>query len=285
MKHWLFGTSILVGFLAFAGGLPQGPADESAYWILKHPGVLKPFTVVNTVGLNFGQVEVGLEKYKKIRITNKGYGDLKILKMYLQKGKHFAIKATTCTKPLEMGQSCEITLLFKPTSPGNHSDFLYITTNDPARKFITIKLQGYGAAAMVELPVKIPPAETVQPKKENLTFQPKVVEKLNQPSKVKVVEKKFIPKKKEEVLPKYRVWTVKPCDTLWDISTTVYGTPLLWAAIYEANKNLIRDPWILKVGEKLKIPVLTKKEIQKYRKETLQLMKEMADRPLGPKCP
>ena len=283
MKRLIFGVSILSGFLTFAGGLPEGPADESAYWILKHPGVLRPFAVVNTVSLNFGQDEIGQEKYEKIRITNKGYGNLKILNMYLQKGKHFAIKATTCTKPLEMGQSCEITLLFKPTSPGEHSDFLYITTNDPAHKLIPIKLQGYGAAAVVELPVKIPPVETVQPKKETSTPKPKEVKKIKQPKKV--VEKKSIPKKKEEVLPKYRVWTVKPCDTLWDISTTVYGTPLLWAAIYEANKNLIRDPWILKVGEKLKIPVLTKKEIQKYRRETLQLMEEMADRPLGPKCP
>jgi len=265
------GLGLLIGSPLMAQPLEKGPADESAYWILKFNGRLKPIAVVYPYKLTFKKVKVGEEAIGKVKIMNKGYGTLNIERIYLGKAKNFVIEGTTCTKPLDFGKVCEITIGFKPTEPGKLSDQLYIETNDQTNKVITVSLYGEAEGAIIEketqipppLPVPMPQEEKKKPKKE--------------PKKAKPTEKK--------VVPKVKIWEVKPCDTLWDISSNVYGTPLLWAAIYEANKDKIMDPWMLTVGWKLKIPVLTPKEAEKYRKETVRLMEEMADRPLGPKCP
>jgi len=264
--------------------LDEGPADESAYWILKIHGELQPIPVISATELDFGKVEVGKVVTKKVKILNKGYGSLVIKKVYLQNGTQFAIQNTTCTKPLELGQSCEITVAFKPTEAGPLKDTLYIVTNDKANPVYMVALKGVGTAAIiVEEQPQCPTVTTVCPSqlpKKEIKPKPKKVEK-----KPKPVAKKVKPKKENLLKPKVGVWVVKPCDTLWDISADVYGTPLLWAAIFEANKGKISDPWILKIGTKLKIPALTPEQVKKYREETLQLMEEMADRPLGPKCP
>ena len=251
-----------------------------------------PIITPNTI--NFGQLEVGKVKRENVKITNKGYGDLAIKKVFLKNGVEFGIKKTTCTKPLGFNQSCEITVEFKPDAPGNYTDVLNIRTNDKKKPIYEVKLAGEAIGAVIEvtqnnvgavsiLPPPPPPNEQQSKStKKNVTEKKstKQVESTQKSKKKELSKKKEQPKKQ-----RYTYWTVKPCDTLWDISSQVYGTPLLWAAIYEANKNLITDPWIIEVGTKLKIPKLTPAEREKYKKETLKLMEEMADRPLGPKCP
>ena len=291
-----FGFSLLTISGLFAQPPNEGPADESAYWVLKlSGGRLNPIPVITPHNVNFGQLEVGKVKRETVKILNKGYGDLVIKKVYLQNGVEFGIKKTTCTKPLDYGQSCEITVEFKPDAPGNYTDTLYIATNDRENPIYKVKLSGEAIGAIIEVsenlkptpaPVPAPPPPPVenQQKEKQKPSQPKKekVEK-KQPKKVEKKNKKTEKGKEKKVA--YTYWTVKPCDTLWDISAKVYGTPLLWAAIYEANKDQISDPWIIEVGTKLKIPKLTPAERKKYEKESLKLMEEMADRPLGPKCP
>ena len=302
MKRLLlgFGLSLFALSGSFAQPPSEGPADESAYWVLKIHGVLKPIPVISPQVVDFGSVEVGEVKRAQVHILNKGYGDLVIKKVFLKNGVEFGIKKTTCTKPLEFGKSCDITLEFKPDRPGIHRDTLYIETNDRENPTYTVSLKGEAIGAVVEvettqlqqpLPVQqaLEPVQQ-QPKQEQLPPPP--VQRKNKtqqvqkqpPNTQKVVKKEQYPKGEKEK-PKYTYWEVKPCDTLWDISASVYGTPLLWAAIYEANRDKIQDPWIIEVGQKLKIPHLTPAEREKYKKETLKLMEEMADRPLGPKCP
>ena len=272
----------LFSFNSFGEPPSEGPADESAYWILKINGRLTPIPVLSTHVVEFGQLPVGEVKRAQITITNRGYGDLIIKKLYLKNGVNFGIYKTTCTKPLDYNRSCVITVEFKPTEPGELSDTLYIVTNDPENPVYTVTLKGLAQGAQIVLPqgevkeekpkaVAPPPPPPQEVKKE----KPKEVQK---PQKAQ-------PKKENLIKPTVSVWEVKPCDTLWDISSEVYKTPLLWAAIYEANRDKISDPWIIEVGSKLKIPTLTQEEAQKYKKESLRLMEEMADRPLGPKCP
>jgi len=43
-------------------------------------------------------------------------------------------------------------------------------------------------------------------------------------------------------------------DTLTRVSSKVYGTPNRWREIYEANRNILRNPNALKVGMELRIP-------------------------------
>ncbi len=285
MKRLLlgFGLSLLALSGSFAQPPTEGPADESAYWVLKIHGVLKPIPVITPTVVDFGRVEVGQVKRAQVHILNKGYGDLVIKKVFLKNGVEFGIKKTSCTKPLDFGKGCDITLEFKPDRPGVHSDVLFIETNDRENPTYTVTLKGEAVGAVVEVAPTQPVVAAVPPPPVQQEEKPKGVEKKPQKTQ-KVVKKQSKPKGKEKK-PKYTYWEVKPCDTLWDISASVYGTPLLWAAIYEANRDKIQDPWIIDVGQKLKIPQLTPAEREKYKKETLKLMEEMADRPLGPKCP
>jgi hypothetical protein len=66
-------------------------------------------------------------------------------------------------------------------------------------------------------------------------------------------------------------YTVKKGDTLWWIAKykDVYNDPYLWPIIYEANKDIIKNPKLLYPGQELGIPregyVL--KEIKSIRKK------------------
>ena len=54
--------------------------------------------------------------------------------------------------------------------------------------------------------------------------------------------------------PSYTTYTVKKGDTLGDISSKVYGTSRLWKHIYEANKDVLKDPNHVREGQVLRIP-------------------------------
>ena len=47
---------------------------------------------------------------------------------------------------------------------------------------------------------------------------------------------------------------VKKGDTLWKIAERYYGDGNLYPKIFEANRDILKDPNMIKVGQKLKIP-------------------------------
>ena len=47
---------------------------------------------------------------------------------------------------------------------------------------------------------------------------------------------------------------VKKGDTLWKIAEHYYGDGSLYKKIFEANGNILKDPNVIKVGQKLRIP-------------------------------
>ena len=51
-------------------------------------------------------------------------------------------------------------------------------------------------------------------------------------------------------------YTVQKDDTLQKISKKLYGSYSKWTVIYDANRDVIKDPNFLKPGKILKIPVL-----------------------------
>ena len=53
-------------------------------------------------------------------------------------------------------------------------------------------------------------------------------------------------------------YVVEKDDTLQKISKKVYGSYSKWTRIYDANRDVIKDPNFLKAGILLKIPVLEK---------------------------
>lgn len=313
MKRVLYalGLSLTLSlpFQTFAEeGFPKG------YEILGFYGTLEPKPIFNPTKIDFGTVEVGKEKTENVKILNEGYGYLIFKKIYLENGTAFTIKNVDCPGFLSYGQSCSITVAFKPPKGGTYIDAVIVVTNADKHPIYKIELTGTGTGEIETCPRSVNVCPLTQKEVENKTTSGAVVPSKNQtktvivfktppqiPQKPSVAEvNKTAPVKvekkpkveKREVNPPsiagpiYKTYVVKPCDTLWDLSYKFYKTPLLWAAIYEANKDKIRDPWIIKAGTVLKIPVnLTPEQIKKYKKETIKLMEEMADRPLGPKCP
>jgi nucleoid-associated protein YgaU len=58
------------------------------------------------------------------------------------------------------------------------------------------------------------------------------------------------------------VYTVQQGDSLYGISTKVFGTPRHYERIYEANRDRIKDPNTLQVGINLKMPEVQKTAAQ-----------------------
>jgi nucleoid-associated protein YgaU len=54
--------------------------------------------------------------------------------------------------------------------------------------------------------------------------------------------------------PKETVYTVKAGDTLSKISKELYGDAARYMKIFEANRDLLKDPNVIKPGQVLKIP-------------------------------
>ena len=50
------------------------------------------------------------------------------------------------------------------------------------------------------------------------------------------------------------VRTVQPGNTLWAIARERYGEGILYVAVFEANKDLIRDPDLIYPGQIFRLP-------------------------------
>ena len=51
-----------------------------------------------------------------------------------------------------------------------------------------------------------------------------------------------------------QIYEVKPGDTLGHIAQRFYGKASLFTKIFEANRDILSNPDLIKVGQKLKIP-------------------------------
>jgi nucleoid-associated protein YgaU len=49
-------------------------------------------------------------------------------------------------------------------------------------------------------------------------------------------------------------YEVKKGDTLSKIAKEIYGDPSLYPKIFEANRDQLKNPDLIKVGQKLRIP-------------------------------
>ncbi len=60
--------------------------------------------------------------------------------------------------------------------------------------------------------------------------------------------------KEEEKVKEPQVYVVQPGDSLSKIAKEVYGKAGRWKEIYEANKDQIKDPNLIRPGQELRIP-------------------------------
>lgn len=63
------------------------------------------------------------------------------------------------------------------------------------------------------------------------------------------------------------VHEVRPGETLWAIAKTTVGDPTLWAALYLANRDQIKDPALVYPGQRLAIPDIDPKDRASLRRE------------------
>jgi hypothetical protein len=78
-----------------------------------------------------------------------------------------------------------------------------------------------------------------------------------------------------------RHYVVKRGQTLSLIADDVLGDPDLWPAIYRANRDQIKDPMILHVGQRLAIPEVAASERARIRREAAAFAAP-APKPDGP---
>ena len=52
----------------------------------------------------------------------------------------------------------------------------------------------------------------------------------------------------------YGVYTVKKGDTLSGIAKSLFGDPMRYSEIFNLNKDVLTNPDLIKVGQKLKLP-------------------------------
>lgn len=60
--------------------------------------------------------------------------------------------------------------------------------------------------------------------------------------------------KKEDAWNSTQWYVVKKGDTLSKIAKEFYGDASLYPKIFEANRDILTDPNLIKVGQKLRIP-------------------------------
>ena len=62
------------------------------------------------------------------------------------------------------------------------------------------------------------------------------------------------PPEAEAEEPEARIHVVEKGDSLWKIAEKHYGDGTRWKEIYRANKDRIKDPDVIRRGQKLRIP-------------------------------
>jgi nucleoid-associated protein YgaU len=64
-----------------------------------------------------------------------------------------------------------------------------------------------------------------------------------------------------------RTREVEPGDTLWSIAAAALGDGTLWAAVYRANRDRIKDPARIYPGQRLAVPEVDPASMAGVRRE------------------
>ena len=70
----------------------------------------------------------------------------------------------------------------------------------------------------------------------------------------KPVEKKPAPQETQRPVVERKEYTIREGDTLSKIARNEYGNANEWRKIYEANKDVIKNPDLIYPGQKIVIP-------------------------------
>ncbi|MBK7862764.1 MAG: choice-of-anchor D domain-containing protein [Archangiaceae bacterium] len=97
--------------------------------------------------VDFGFVQVNLKGTQKVRVRNKGNGELSISAATFSKPVFSA--ETSLPFTIAAGDQGELSLSFTPTVPDEHiTGTVQLTTNDPEHETVTLDLEGQGVTAV-----------------------------------------------------------------------------------------------------------------------------------------
>ena len=105
--------------------------------------VVPPTISVSPSSLNFGKVKTGTNTATRvIKIKNTGLSDLKINSFTLSGNIRPSIKENTCGASIAKGVSCAVSVAISPSSTGPKTGVLKISSNDPKKLDVSVKLNG-----------------------------------------------------------------------------------------------------------------------------------------------
>ncbi|HEX2695411.1 MAG TPA: LysM peptidoglycan-binding domain-containing protein [Acidobacteriota bacterium] len=85
----------------------------------------------------------------------------------------------------------------------------------------------------------------------------RLVETENTLNRIRVEQMQTVPPVAPPAPTEVTIYEVMPGDTLGAIAQRFYGKASLYPKIFEANKDILSNPDLIKVGQKLKIPKIS----------------------------
>jgi nucleoid-associated protein YgaU len=96
-------------------------------------------------------------------------------------------------------------------------------------------------------------------------------------------EKRAAQEEAKSEKPEPRVYVVQPGDSLSKIAQEVYGQAGRWKEIFQANKDQIENPSLIRPGQKLRIPQAVQAEAKAKAKKPADQAKPKAKKPAAKK--
>lgn len=158
---WLNGTT--VG--SATGTLTLSASDGTASAPVTLSGTVlspQPKLSVSPLSVNFGSVTVGSKGVQTVTLSNQGAGDLVISQIAVSVTPVVASGVQT-PATIKGAQSAILTLTYSPTTAGQLTGSVTITSNDPQAPTTAIQVSGTATAAPV------PPTITTQPANQTVT--------------------------------------------------------------------------------------------------------------------
>ncbi len=112
-----------------------------------------PAISASPMSINFGSVKMGAFSSKTVTVKNTGGAHLVVNSMNISGTTEFSAVPTGCGEPLAKGKSCTVALTLTP-APGSYgpkTGQFVITSTDPKKASISVKLTGSGAAPKISV--------------------------------------------------------------------------------------------------------------------------------------
>ena len=138
------------GIRSAALDIRSNDPDRPTLSVPLHGRVVPQDIGLDTRNHDFGHVSLGKRSdSRRFRVRNRGLGMLAIDRVALA-GEHaaaFVLDSDKCSgRTLKPGKTCEVKVLFRPVTTGDHRAQLTIDSNDPDESRVEIRLSGRGLA-------------------------------------------------------------------------------------------------------------------------------------------